>query len=408
MVEDLDPAEDGELVAQVFKTTNDAFTGKLSHLRIHSGRLLADAMLMNVRTGKTARPGHMYRLQGRQQEEVMEAIAGDIVAVPKFDDLHIGDTVTTPNGRADHLALDPIAFPTPMVPRAVEPRGPQDDAKLSAVMGKLADEDPTLLVRRDPRTHELVISGMSELHLDVIQRRLAGRYHMDVTTHVPNVPYLETIAGQAEGQHRHKKQAGGRGQFADVSLRVRPLPRGGGLRFVDAVKGGVIPPQYIPAVEKGVREQVTRGVISGNQVVDLEVEVHLGAAHAVDSSEQAFKAAAAAALRKAVEGARPMVLEPIVAVEVVVPIEHFGDVTADLATRRGHITGMETLSGGLQLVRATAPLAEVLRYATDLGRMTGGRGTFTMEYLSYEPVPPNAQQAIVGRWSKMKGHLDEE
>jgi len=406
--EDLNPIEDGELVAQVFKTTNDAFTGKMSHLRIHSGRLMADSMLMNLRTGKTARPGHIYRLQGRQQEEVGEAIAGDIIAVPKFDDLHIGDTVTTPNGRPDHLSLDPIAFPTPMVPRAVEPKNREDDAKLSAVLGKLADEDPTLLVRRDPRTHELVISGMSELHLDVVQRRLAGRYHMEVSTHVPNVPYLETVAGEAEGQHRHKKQTGGRGQFADVSLRIRPLPRGDGFRFVDAVKGGVIPSQYIPAVEKGLREQVGRGVISGNQVVDVEVEVYFGASHAVDSSEHAFKTAAAAALRKAFEAARPMVLEPIVAVEVVAPIEHFGDVTADLATRRGHITGMETLSAGLQLLRATAPLAEVLRYATDLGRMTGGRGTFTMEYLSYEPVPPNAQQTIVGRWSKMKAHADED
>lgn len=406
--EDLDPIEDGELVAQVFKTTNDAFAGKLSHLRIHSGRLSADAMLMNLRTGKTARPGHIYRLQGRRQDELREAIAGDIVAVPKFDDLHIGDTVTTPNGRPDHLALDPIAFPTPMVPRAVEPRSRDDDAKLSAVLDKLADEDPTLLVRRDPHTHELVISGMSELHLDVVQRRLSSRYHMEVSTHVPNVPYLETVAAEAEAQHRHKKQTGGRGQFADVSLRVRPLPRGAGLRFVDAVKGGVIPSQYIPAVEKGVREQVARGVVSGNQVVDIEVEVYFGSAHAVDSSEHAFKAASAAALRKAVEAARPMVLEPIVAVEIVVPLASFGDVTADLATRRGHITGMETLPAGMQLLRATAPLAEVLRYATDLGRMTGGRGTFTMEYWSYEPVPPNAQQTIVGRWSKMKAHLDED
>jgi elongation factor G len=406
---DLEPHEEGELVAQVFKTTNDLFMGKLSFLRIYSGKMTHDTTLLNLRTGKTAKPGHLYRLQGKTQEEVKEAIAGDIVAVPKFDDLHISDTVTsTVNGHAPHVVLDPIKFPMPMVPRAVEPKTREDEPKISVGLAKIADEDPTFTYRRDAQTHELVISGMSELHLDVIQNRLKNRYKLDINTHIPHVPYLETISGEAEAHHRHKKQTGGRGQFADVQLRIRPRDRGQGFNFVDAIKGGVIPGQYIPAVEKGVREQLEKGVVSGNPVVDVEAEVFFGGYHAVDSSEQAFKTASAAAFRKAFLEARPILLEPIVSLEVVVPIEKFGDISADLATRRGHITGMEALPGGVQSIQATVPLSEVLRYATDLKSMTGGRGAYTMEFRSYEPVPPNIQQTIIDRWAKARAGVEEE
>ena len=226
---ELSPIEDGELVAQVFKTTNDLFVGKLSVLRVHSGRIGHDTTLVNLRTGKTSKPGHLYRLQGKVQEEVKEAIAGDIVAVPKFDDLHISDTVTVAaNGQTPRLALNPIRFPTPMVPRAVEPKTREDEPKIAAGLARIADEDPTFTFRRDSQTHELVISGMSELHLDVIQNRLKSRYKLDISTHVPHVPYLETIGSEAEARHRHKKQTGGRGQFADVQLRVRPRARGEG------------------------------------------------------------------------------------------------------------------------------------------------------------------------------------
>ena len=407
---EVEPAEDGELVAQVFKTAIDPFMGKMSYLRIVSGRLTRDMPLLNLRSGKSSRPGHLYRLQGKAQEEVTEAIAGDLIAVPKFDDLHISDTVTSANDHAHepHLVLKPIKFPTPMVPRAVEPKSREDEPKISAGLAKIADEDPTFTYRRDTQTHELVISGMSELHLDVIQNRLKSRYKLDVNTHIPHVPYLETISGTAEAHHRHKKQTGGRGQFADVQLRVRPRERGEGCNFVDAVKGGVIPNQFIPAVEKGVREQCEKGVVSGNPVVDVEAEVFFGSHHAVDSSEQAFKTAAAAAFRKAFEAARPALLEPIVALEITVPSAKFGDVTADLSTRRGHITGMDTLHAGLQVIQATAPLSEVLRYATDLKSMTGGQGTFTMEFRSYEPVPPNVQQQIIDRWNKARGHVEED
>jgi elongation factor G len=406
---DLEPHEEGELIAQVFKTSNDLFMGKLNYLRIHNGRLASDTMLLNVRTGKTQKPGHIYRLQGKTQEEVKEAIAGDIIVIAKFDDLHISDTVTAAgNGKGQGVVLDPIKFPTPMVPRAVEPKTREDEPRISAGLAKIADEDPTFTFRRDTQTHELVISGMSELHLDVIQHRLKNRYKLDMNTHIPHVPYLETITGNAEAHHRHKKQTGGRGQFADVQLRIRPRARGEGFNFVDAIKGGVIPGQYIPAVEKGVREQLEKGVISGNPVVDVEAEVFFGGYHAVDSSEQAFKTASANAFRKAFIDARPVLLEPIVNMEVVVPIEKFGDISADLATRRGHITGMETLPGGLQAMQATVPLSEILRYATDLKSMTAGQGSFTMEFKSYEPVPPNIQQTIVDKWAKARAGIEEE
>ena len=406
---ELTPLEEGDLVAQVFKTTNDLFVGKLSVMRIHSGRMTHDTTLVNLRTGKTSKPGHIYRLQGKTQEEVKEAIAGDIVAVPKFDDLHISDTVTAAaNGHTAHLSLNPIRFPTPMVPRAVEPKTREDEPKISAGLAKLADEDPTFTYRRDSQTHELVISGMSELHLDVIQNRLKSRYKLDINTHVPHVPYLETITGDAEAHHRHKKQTGGRGQFADVQLRIRPRARGEGFSFVDAVKGGVIPNQFIPAIEKGIREQLEKGVVSGNAVVDVEVEVFFGSHHAVDSSEQAFKTAGASAFRKAFLAARPALLEPIVDLEIVAPLEKFGDISADLSTRRGHITGMETHAGGQQAIKATVPLAEALRYATDLKSMTAGRGSYTMEFRSYEPVPPNVQQDLVNRWARSRGGVEED
>jgi elongation factor G len=407
---EITPAEDGTLVAQVFKTTNDQFMGKMGFLRILSGRLTPDTMLVNLRSGKTGKAGHVYVMQGKAQEEVAEAIAGDIVAIAKFEDIHVSDTFSNVGGNTgvSGLQVKPIRFPVPMVPRAVEPKAREDESKMSQGLAKIADEDPTFTYRRDAQTHELVISGMSDLHLDIVQQRLKNRYKLDVNTHVPHVPYLETIVGNAEANHRHKKQTGGRGQFAEVHLRVRPTDRGKGFVFTDAVKGGVIPNQYIPAVEKGVREQLERGVISGNAVVDVEVEVFFGKDHPVDSSEQAFKTAAATAFRKAFEGARPALLEPIVTLEVAVPGEKFGDITADLSTRRGHITGMEALPGNQQAIKADVPLSEVLNYASQLKSMTGGQGSYTMEFKSYEPVPPNVQAGIVDKYKKSRTGDEEE
>jgi len=409
--EEILPVEDGTLVAQVFKTVNDQFMGKLSYLRILTGRLASDTTIVNLRSGKTTKAGHVYMLQGKQQEEVREAIAGDIVAIAKFDDLHVSDTISNVGGNtvvSQLLRVPPIKFPTPMVPRAVEPKARDDEAKISAGLAKIADEDPTFSIRRDTQTHELVISGMSDLHLDVIQQRLKHRHKLEMNTHVPHVPYLETITGEAEANHRHKKQTGGRGQFGEVHLRVRPRDRGQGFNFVNAVKGATIPNQFIPAVEKGVREQMDKGVISGNQVVDSEVEVFFGKDHPVDSSEQAFKTAGATAFRKAFEQAQPVLLEPIVSIEVTVPGAKFGDISADLSTRRGHITGMDSLTGNMQIIRAEVPLAEVLTYASQLKSMTGGQGSFTMEFKSHDPVPPNIQQQIVERYKKSRAGIEEE
>jgi elongation factor G len=404
---DIAPDENGTFVAQVFKTTNDQFMGKLSFLRILSGRVTPETVLVNLRSGKSAKAGHLYVLQGKQQEEVTEAIAGDIVVVPKFDDFHVSDTISNLGGNTA-FKVNPIDFPVPMVPRAVEAKAREDEAKISQGLTKLADEDPTFVIRRDTQTHELVISGMSELHLDIIQHRLRNRYKLDVNTHVPHVPYLETILGDAESNHRHKKQSGGRGQFAEVHLRVRPRERGAGFSFVDAVKGGTIPGQFIPAVEKGVREQMEKGVISGNTVVDLEVEVFFGKSHDVDSSEQAFKTASANAFRKAFNAARPALLEPVVNLEIMVPSDKFGDISADLSTRRGHITGMDTLAGNQQVIKAEIPLAEVLTYASQLKSMTGGQGSFTMELKGYESVPGNVQQQIVEKYAKARAGEEEE
>ena len=409
--EEILPAEDGTLVAQVFKTVNDQFMGKLSYLRILTGRLASDTTIVNLRSGKTTKAGHIYVLQGKQQEEVHEAIAGDIVAIGKFDDLHVSDTISNVGGNtvvSQLLRVRPIKFPVPMVPRAVQPKARDDEAKISAGLAKIADEDPTFSIRRDSQTHELVISGMSDLHLDVIQQRLKHRHKLEMNTHIPQVPYLETITGDAEANHRHKKQTGGRGQFAEVHLRIRPRERGQGFNFVNAVKGATIPNQFIPAVEKGVREQMDKGVISGNQVVDTEVEVFFGKDHPVDSSEQAFKTAGATAFRKAFEQAHPVLLEPMVSIEVTIPGEKFGDISADLSTRRSHITGMDAISGGLQIIKAHIPLAEVLTYASQLKSMTGGQGSFTMEFKSHDPVPPNVQAQIVDRYKKSRAGIEEE
>lgn len=409
---ELQPKEDGEVIAQVFKVTNDLFMGKISFLRIFSGHVASDTVFLNTRTGKTAKPGHIYRLQGKTQEEVTEAISGDIIAVTKFDDLHISDTLTAAAQGAKagngYFQLKPIEFPIPMVPRAVHPKTKDDEPKISVALAKIADEDPTFTFRRDTQTHELVVSGLSELHLDVIQHRMKNRYKLEVSTHIPHVPYLETIVGDSEAHHRHKKQSGGRGQFADVQIKLRPRDRGLGFNFIDAIKGGVIPGQFIPAVEKGIREQLEKGVISGNPVVDVEVELFFGSYHDVDSSEQAFKTAAANAFRKAFNAATPVLLEPIVEMTVVVPGDKYGDISGDLSTRRGHITGGEALAGGFQSIIATVPQSEILRYATDLKSMTSGQGSYTLEFKGYGVVPSNLQQVIMDKYAKSRAGIEEE
>jgi elongation factor G len=426
----LEPSESGEFVGQVFKTLNDKFVGNLSFFRVFAGRLGADQPIVNARTGKSSRTGGLIVMQGKQQKPVTEAIAGDIVAVAKVEDLGIGDTVAS---GANAPKVPRPAFPTPMFGLAVEPKARGDEQKISGSLQKIADEDPTFRVTRDTQTHELVITGMSQLHLDVIQNRLKRRFALEMITKEPKIPYRETITVPAEASHRHKKQTGGRGQFGEVHLRVYPVPReiesqdqleeqfankskfekmrmvhydpDYNFAFIDTVVGGTIPNQFIPAVEKGCRELLERGALAGYRIQDVGVEVFFGKDHPVDSSEQAFKTAGRIAFKNAVLQARPVLLEPIVNLEVTIPSKYTGSILGDLNTKRARIENQDSLPGDLAVISARVPLAEVTRYAAQLGSITQGQGAYTMEFSHYDQVPGNVQQQIV---SKAKVAEEEE
>jgi elongation factor G len=427
---ELAPDEAGELVGQVFKTLNDKFVGNLSFIRILSGKITADHPIVNVRTGKSSRLSGLLLMQGKAQQNVPEAIAGDIVAVAKVDELHLGDTVAS---QAHAPRVVKHVFPRPMFGLAVEPKARGDEQKISGSLQKIADEDPTFHVTRDSQTKEMVMTGMSQLHLDVIQHRLKRRFDLEVITHEPKIPYRETVTTESEANHRHKKQTGGRGQFGEVHLRVYPLPRDitsqeellekfanksrfekmrsahyepdHNFAYIDCIVGGSIPNQFMPAVEKGCKELLERGALAGYRLQDVAVEVFFGKDHPVDSSEQAFKTAGRVAFKNAVLAARPVLLEPIVNLEVTVPSKYTGAILGDLNTKRARIENQDSLPGDLAVIMAKAPLAEVARYAAQLGSITQGQGFYTMEFSHYDQVPGNVQQQIV---SKAKVAADEE
>jgi elongation factor G len=426
----VEPNESAEFVGQVFKTLSDRFVGNLSYFRIYAGKLTAEQPLVNVRTGKSARSGGLLLMQGKQHDNVPEAVAGDLVAVAKVEDLHLGDTIAS-SGHAPKLPRP--TFPTPMFGLAVEPKSRGDEQKISTSLTKIADEDPTFHVTRDNQTKELVITGMSQLHLDVIQNRLKRRFDLEVTTKEPKIPYRETITTHAEAMHRHKKQTGGRGQFGEVHLRVYPLPReitseeqlleqyanksrfekmrsahydpGHNFTFIDSIVGGSIPNQFVPAVEKGCKEVLERGALAGYRIQDVAVEVFFGKDHPVDSSEAAFKTAGRVAFKNAFLGARPVLLEPIVDLEVTIPSKYTGAILGDLNTKRARIENQDSLPGDLAVIQAKVPLAEVTRYAAQLGSITQGQGSYSMEFSHYDQVPGNVQQQIV---SKAKIAAEEE
>ncbi len=426
----LEPTEQEEFVGQVFKVVNDKFVGHLSFVRVIAGKLQHNHNVVNLRNGQTLRVGHLLEVQGKATSPVPEAGPGDIVAVAKVEGLEIGDTVAYTT-HAPHLP--PITFPTPMFGLAIEPKARGDEQKISAGLHKLASEDPTVKVTHDPQTHELVISGVSQLHLDVIRDRLRARFGVEVNTKEPKIPYRETIQGDGAGDHKHKKQTGGRGQFAEVHLRIYPLSReiktqqqceeqfanksrfeklrschydpAFNFAFLDHIVGGTIPNNFIPAVEKGCKEMLERGVLAGYRIQDCAVEVHFGKYHDVDSSEAAFKTAARLAFKKAFLAARPALLEPIVRLEITVPGKYTGAVLGDLPTKRGHVENQDSLPGDVTVIFARAPLAEVARYAAQLGGMTQGTGSYAMELSHYEMVPATVQQQIV---SKAKLKDDEE
>jgi elongation factor G len=423
-----DPA--GEFVGQVFKSLTDKFVGNLSFIRVYSGTYTAEQPLYNARTDKSARSGGVLQMQGKTQKTVQQAIPGDIIAVAKVEDLHIGDTVSN---HAHAPKLPALSYPTPMFGLAVEPKARGDEQKISTSLAKIANEDPTFLVTRDAQTKEMVMTGMSQLHLDVLQHRLKRRFDLEVVTHEPKIPYRETITAKGEANYRHKKQSGGRGQFGEVHLRVYPLSREikspedltekfangdnfekmraahydptHNFAFIDTIVGGTIPNQFIPAVEKGCKELLDRGALAGYRIQDVAVEVYFGKDHPVDSSEAAFKTAGRIAFKNAFQGARPVLLEPIVDLEVTVPTKYTGAILGDLNTKRARIENQDSLPGDLAVISAKAPLAEVTRYAAQLGSITQGQGSYHMEFSHYDAVPGNVQQQIV---AKAKLGPDEE
>jgi elongation factor G len=333
-------------------------------------------------------------LQGKDHVEVAQALPGDIVAVAKVDEIRF-DAVLHDAAEDDHIHLAPLPFPKPVHGLAIEPRRHGDEQRMWEILTKLVDEDPCLKLEHVAGTNETVVYGLGELHLRVLLERLRETYRFEVNTRPPRIAYRETITAPAEGHHRHKKQSGGAGQFGEVFLRVEPLSRGGGFEFVDQVKGGTIPGQFIPAVEKGVREVLGTGAIAGHPVVDLRVIVYDGKHHSVDSKEIAFVTAGRKAFMAAIREARPIVLEPIVHVEITAPAPALGDITGDLASRRGMVSGTTNGSPGTMIVRGQAPMSELLGYQSRLNALTSGQGRFTIDFSHYEPVPPNTQQQLV-------------
>jgi elongation factor G len=419
-------APDGPLVAQVFKTRIDSFVAKMSFLRVFSGTLKKDMAIHATRAAKAIKVPQLLEMEGHQHTSLEEATAGDIAVVVKVEDLAVGDTITKDAGT---YVMPPIKFPTPMIGLAVEPKSRADQQKISGALQKIAEEDQTFVLSRETQTKEMVIHGMSELHLQMMQERVHKRDKVDMVSKPPKIPYRETVAGHAEGFYRHKKQSGGSGQFAEVHFRIAPVPHGIkpeefftkdrfvsmrsfhydpalNYAFVDRVTGGSVPNNFIPAVEKGIKERMEQGVIAGYQVQDVSCELFFGKDHPVDSNETAFRTAARMCFRNVFREARPVLLEPIVTAEITVPAEKLGDITSDLNGRRGRVEGMDNAPGGFQVIRAKAPLSEMMTYARSLSSMTGGQGSFTLEFSHYDIVPPNEQQKIVA--AAQKHHEEEE
>jgi len=395
-----DPA--GPLYAQVFKVVSDPFVGKISYLRVYSGRLEADATARVNDDRRDTKFGQILRCQGKDTSPIPAAVAGDIVGLSKMEALGIGDTVSE-QGEA---LLPPIRVPVPMYAVALQPKSRGDEQKISEALAKMMDEDNTLAISRDSQTNELVVSGLGDIHVHVLLERMKRRYQVEVDTKPPKIPYRETLTGKAEGHYRHKKQTGGAGQFGEVYLRVEPLERDSGFEFVDDIFGGAIPRQFLPAVEKGVREAMAEGVVAGYPFQDARVTVYDGKHHPVDSKEVAFKIAGRNAFREAVKGAKPAILEPYVNMSITVPDEFLGSITGDLNSRRGRIMGMAAGPGGTQTIEVQVPLAEVAQYNTQLRSITGGQGSYTMELSHYEPVPAQVQQQIIEAAAKEKEQED--
>jgi len=399
-----EPDAGKHVLAHVFKVIADPYMGKIGIFRVHQGTLKKDMQLFVGDGKRPFKVAHLYQLQGKDTVEVDELLPGDIGAVAKVDEIEF-DCVLHDSHDEDHIHLVPLEFPRPMAGLAVETKKKGDEQRLFDILGKLAMEDPTFVVERHPTSNETVIRGLGEIHLKTKLEKMAGQYKLEVDTKPPRIPYRETITGSAEGIHRHKKQSGGAGQFGEVHLRIEPKARGEGFEFVDAVKGGVIPGVFMAAVEKGIRQGLEGGVVAGYAVDDLKVTVFDGKTHAVDGKEVAFVTAGRKAVIEAIRNAKPIVLEPIVNIEITVPEGAIGDLTGDLSSRRGHITGTDGRGHGMAAITGEVPLAEINDYQSRLKSLTGGQGSYTIEFARYAAVPPNVQQQMA---SKFQLHEDDE
>lgn len=392
-VSEIEAKKDALFTAQVFKSVIDPFVGKLSFLRIFSGEINSDLHFHNISNQKKDKFSHIFKISGKDQKEVKSAIAGDIVAVTKIESLGISDTLC-----ADDIdgVYPEIIYPTPMVSLALEPKSKGAEHKIGEALSKLASEDKTFKVTHDAETNELVITGISNLHLNVMLDRLKRRYEIEADTKPPKIPYKETITGKTDAKYKHKKQSGGHGQYGEVFIRIEPTKRGAGFNFKNSVVGGAIPGQYIPAVEKGIRETISKGVLCGYPMVDFQVDLFDGSFHNVDSSEAAFKIAGSKALHDAFNKAKPVLLEPVVNIEVVIPAEFMGEISGNLSGRRGRIMGMDSVAD-LQIVKASIPMAEVANYESELKSITGGQGSYTMEFSHYEIVPSHIASSVISK-----------
>jgi elongation factor G len=388
----LEPVEDKELFAYVFKTRADPFAGRINLFRVYQGVMKQDTQVLNTRTHNKERIGQLVTFEGSQTGHTTEYGPGDIGAVAKLKETKAGDWLSA---RDEPIEMPSIKLPAPVMAFAIEPKSKGDEDKVFTALRRLQEEDPTIDLHRDPQTGEQIVAGLSQVHVEVIVERLRSRFGAEVTLRPPRVPYQETIRGSSKAHGRHKKQTGGRGQFGDCHIEVEPLSDGEGFEFVNAIKGGVIPTGFIPAVEKGVHEAMREGVVAGYPVKGVRVRLYDGSYHTVDSSEMAFKVAGSQAMKQALEQASPVLLEPIMNVTVNVPEDAVGDVIGDLNSRRGRPLGMEPVGAGMTEIKAEVPMSEMLSYAPDLRSITGGQGEFTMELVRYEEVPGHLASKIV-------------
>ena len=402
-----DPDPKKHVLAHVFKVTVDPFVGKLGVFRVHQGTITKDSQLYIGHARKPFKVGHLFMLQGKDHVEVDAAIPGDIAAVAKVDEIEF-DSVLHDSPEDEHIHLRPLEFPNPIYGIAIEPKKRGDEQRLHDILAKLSAEDPCFQVELSPSTNETILRGLGDLHMRTMLQRMAEVYKMEVATHPPRIAYRETVMGDAEGHHRHKKQTGGAGQFGEVFLKIEPLPRGAGFEFLDKTYGGSIPHQFIPAVEKGVRMVLEAGPLAGYPMQDVRVTVTDGKHHPVDSKEIAFVSAGKKAFLDAIEKARPIILEPIVNMQITTPDPFVGDITGDFSSRRGHITGTDAARGNVSIVAGRVPMSEVSDYQSKLKSITGGAGSYAVELSHYEAVPPQAQQKLIADYKATRPQAKDD